>query len=376
MSRRLRVAWVIPTMKAGGTERQLLRLIRGMADDAELTLICTRSEGALIGDVRRIGTYVRVLHYESAWDFRVERRLRRIFEAHTPHVMHTFLSGFDLFANRAARQADVPVIVSSRRELATWQKARHRWLQRRANRYVDAVIANSHAVADYAIEHECIDPNLVHVIPNGIDPARYTPPLDQISLRRRFKLPTTGYAIGMLANFSPVKDHRLFIDMAEALTRKRKDVFFILVGAGPLVDWACERVERRGLGDYFYRFTTISEIPELLGALDISVLTSKAEGFPNALIESMAAGLPVIAANVGGIRELIQDGVTGRLVDSRVPADFANAIAKLLDNPNETAALAKRGNDWVSENLTIERLVDSHRKLYLDLLKRYAEKRA
>ena len=92
--------------------------MRGMIDDFDLTLICTRSEGALVGDARRLGVTVRVLGVNSGWDFRVGPKIERVLRAQSPDIFHTFLFGFDLYANRAAEHCNVPVIISSRRELA------------------------------------------------------------------------------------------------------------------------------------------------------------------------------------------------------------------------------------------------------------------
>ncbi len=372
MNRRIRVTYVIPTMRVGGSEKQLLHLLRGLSHDFDVSLVCTRSEGPLIGDVRRIIPYVRVLNFRSAWDFRVERRLRNIFAAHPPDILHTFMFGFDLFANRAARRAGVPVVVSSRRELATWQKARHLFVQRRATRYVDCIVANSQAVAEYVCAHEQIQPDLIRVIPNGIQVEEFSVRAAPEDLRKRFGLPLDKSIVGMVANFSPVKDHCLFVDTADVLLRRRNDVHFVLVGTGPLVDAIRRRVVRCGRADSFNRYSTLREVAELHRVMDIFVLTSKIEGFPNAVMEAMASERPVVAPNVGGVRELICDGETGRLVSSRRPEDFADAVEWFLDRPEERRAMGNRARAWVAAHLSMEAMVDRYRALYHDLLQHAA----
>lgn len=368
MKGRARIAYMIPSMAVGGTEMQLSHLIHGLKDDFELALICTRNEGGLIGDVRRMGAYVRILDGRSGWDWTIGGKIRRILRGFTPHILHTFLSGFDLTPNRVARQLGVPVVISSRRELATWQKARHLFMQRRANRYVDAIVANSQAVADYAVLREKAPQELFHVIPNGVDAGAYLPPCAPQESRKQFRLPLKKKIIGMVANFSPVKDHRLFMDMACVLLQRRQDVHFLLVGSGPLVDKYGQLIERRGQGEYFNRISTIGAVAEMYGMMDVFVLTSKIEGFPNAIIEAMASGTPVVAPAVGGILEQIRHGETGLLVDSRSPEAFADAVEWCLDRPEEALAMAQHGADWVRANLSMEQMVRRYRDFYYAML--------
>lgn len=373
---RPRIAWVIPTMRVGGSEIQLLHLMKGLINEFEMTLICTRSEGALIGDARRAGAYVRVLDAPSGWDFRVQGRLQHIFQSHTPHILHTYLSGFDLFANRAARKVGVPVIVSSRRELATWQQGRHRFMQRLANRHTDCIIANSEAVAGFAARQESEPADRFRVILNGVEPERYVSSIPPEQIKTRFRLPPHTMVVGMVANFSPVKDHRLFIDMADRILKQRQDVHFLLVGTGALVDRMRELIRKRRQESFFTRIGTVGEVADLLSVMDVAVLTSRMEGFPNALIEAMSAHRPCVAPTVGGIPELITHGATGRLLNQRTPEAFANEVLALLADPAERARLGQAAGAWVREHLPMERMVDQHRLLYHELLRRKMRKGA
>ncbi len=368
MKRRIRIAYVLPNMRVGGSESQLLYLMKGLTPEFELTLICTRSEGALIGDVRRLGVYVRVLNSLSGWDFRMQKRISHIFHAHTPHIVHTCLFGLDYFAHRAARENNIPVIISSRRELATWQRKRHRWIQQRGNRFADAIVANSQSVAEYVQRSENIEPKRIHIIPNGINANDFVSSTPISQIKKRFRLPEKSHVIGMVANFSPVKDHNLFMEMANILLQRRHNLQFLLVGTGPLVDRMGRLIIKRKQGEFFTRVSTVNEVAELYALMDVFVLTSKVEGFPNAIMEAMAASRPIVAPQVGGIPELLQDGVTGRLLTSRDPKDFANAVENFLDNPSLAQAYGARAAQWVRERLPMERMVTQYRNLYQNLL--------
>ena len=375
MKRRPRITWAIPTMRAGGTETQLLYLMKGMIDDYDLTLICTRSEGALIGDARRLGVTVRVLGVRSGWDFRLRRKIERVLRAQPPNILHTFLFGFDLFANKAAYDCDVPIIISSRRELAEWQKRRHLFMQRRANKYVDCIVANSQAVADYASKREDEDPQKFQIIRNGLVADHFVSRSTCKHVRRHFKIPLGAIVIGMVANFTPVKDHPLLLDIVDIIIKKHKNVHFLLVGTGPLANTIRDTIESRRLGDYFTRIATVSELADLYCAMDIALLCSKNEGSPNVVLEAMASGTPTISPAVGGIPEIIDDGVTGCLIPTRNPQDFAIAIHELITDPKKHNYIAKNAAAWVRKHRTVDTMVARYRQVYETLLQEKTRER-
>ncbi|MBN2312015.1 MAG: glycosyltransferase, partial [Candidatus Hydrogenedentes bacterium] len=324
--------------------------------------------GAFVGEARRLGSYVHVLDGYGGWDFSLRRKLQRIFRNHRPDVMHSFLFGFDLAAARAARETKVPVVISSRRQLATWKKPRHIRLQKRANALVDCVVANSQAAAQFAIDQENAEPSLFRVIPNGIRADDFVSRTDDHHLRVRFDIPFHTHVIGILANFSPVKDHRLFLDMARELMGRRADVHFLMVGTGPCRKEIQRTIRARGWGDRFTRIASVEEVPDLLRVMSVSVLCSQVEGFPNAVMESMASGTPVVAAAVGGVPELIEDRVTGRLVHTRNPADFADAVDWMIEHHEERQAMADRAALHVRTHLSLHAMIGAYRNLYNELL--------
>ena len=276
--------------------------------------------------------------------------------------------GFDYAVNRAARDTGVPVVISSRRQLATWKKRRHIRLQQKANTLVDCIVANSQAAVDFAVEQEGVDPGLFRMIHNGLRPDDFVSSAQESTLRKRFDIPPHTKVIGMLANFAPVKDHELFLETARELMGRRPDVFFLLVGTGPLRTRVERIIRKRGWQDRFARIASVEEIPDLLKLMSVSVLCSKSEGFPNAIMESMAAGTPVVAAAVGGIPELIRDKETGILIASRNPKDFADAIDRLLENEEERQTLQRNAAAHAREHLTADVMVDAYRQLYNELL--------
>lgn len=358
MSTRPRIAFVIPSLEAGGTERQLIYLLEGLAETHDVHVICTTTGGALAQRAREVAS-VECLHGGGGWDYRMGSRLGRIFKELQPEVVHTFMFGFDYRVNVAARNAGVPVVVSSRRQLATWKSPRHRRLQRKANALVDCVVANSHAVADFAITQEQADPHLFRVIPNGIDVDRFQSPSTTEN-----EIP----CIGIVANFSPVKDHALFLDIADELTQRGNYLNFTLIGDGPLRSDIEKRIEELVLKDRVTLLRGVSDTSGQYAKLAVSVLCSQTEGSPNVVLESMASGTPFVGTDVGGIPELIEDGVTGTLVHTRNPEDFADAIESLLKDPSHANAMAAKAKEAVREEHALSAMVDAYSNLYAELL--------
>lgn len=367
---RTRVCFVLPTLAPGGTERQLLYLLEGLKSTHACSVICTRTAGAWSGAARATGAHVVELATRGGWDLRIRGRARAAFRELRPHVVQTFLFGLELPVVRAARDAGAPAVVSCRRELAAWMKPRHLRAQRKANALVDCIVANSRAVARFAAEQESLAVETVRLIPNGIDAECLVDRAKNALAAVRQTLPPGRRTVGILANFSPVKDHALFLAAAAILIRRRRDIQFLLVGSGPLRGAIESTVRRDAMQDHFTFASTEHDAAGFLAAMDVCVLTSRREGSPNAVLEAMALGRPVVAAAVGGVPELVEHGASGVLVASRAPEDFAHAIERCLDDPVWSASLGAGARERVRREFSVERMVGSYRALYAELLAR------
>lgn len=362
MNARPRLCIVIPSLSPGGTERQVVHLIEGLSPEFDIDVMCTREPGAW---AQWVQPYAEVfsLGIRHGWDHRLLGRMSKHLRARPADVVQTYLFGFDFAANVAARRAGVPVIVSSRRERATWKKTRHVWLQRCANRYVDAIVVNSRAVAEYSAAQEGETLDRYTVIYNGVA----GPAAANQNARADLVLQGAVPVVGMVANFSADKDHALFMAMAERVRAHRADAHFVLVGDGPEREAIQRGVLQRGLGDAFRFVLTCKDATPLYTAFDVAVLTSKTEGLPNVLLEAMAAARPVVAAKVGGVPEIITHGDTGMLVDTRNPEDFAKNVLRLLDNRDEAVRLGANAAAHARAQFSVEAMVSAHRSLYLSL---------
>ena len=188
------------------------------------------------------------------------------------------------------------------------------------------------------------------VIPLGLDLARFD------VMRRAHG----GRVVGNVARLVEQKDHRALVDAAPAILERFPDVRFVVVGDGPLH----AELERRA-GGLPFEFTGAREdVPELLAGFDVFVFPSRFEGLCLAVIEAQAAGVPVVATPVGGIRETVVDGETGLLVPVGDRTGLAEAVGRLLDDPELAARLAAEARRRVRDRYSVERMVEETLRLY------------
>jgi glycosyltransferase involved in cell wall biosynthesis len=173
----------------------------------------------------------------------------------------------------------------------------------------------------------------------------------------------------MVARMRPVKGHTFFLEAAARVSREIQDARFILVGDGPLRHEIEDRIARLGISDRVHLLGERSDASQLVASFDLAVLASLHEGLPNAVMEAMAAGVPVVATAVGGTRELIVDGETGYLVPPADVLALGERISFALQNEEISSAIAERGREFVTDRFAVERMVESVESLYDELLR-------
>ena len=363
-----RLCVVIPSLGVGGTERQLLLLLNGLRDAFELHVICTTRAGEWAETAREVAQ-VEALGLRGGWDPRLRNALLRRFRTECPDVVLTFMFGFDYAVNAAARAAGVSVIVSGRRQCAGWKKPRHIRLQQKANQLVDAIVANCHAVAEFCAEQEGEALDRYTVIPNGIDASYFQGPVDTESVRREHGVPVGKRVVGIVGNLSPVNDHEMFVDVAQDLLARGQSVHFLIVGQGPEEERVQRWIAERGIEADVTLLTSNPEIRDVYSMLDVAVLTSRSEGFPNVVMEAMASGKPVVSSAVGGVRELISDDSLGTTISGRDPKLFADAIERYLGDSALSKPTGQRAHEAMRDNFGVDRMVSGYRDLFEELLR-------
>jgi glycosyltransferase involved in cell wall biosynthesis len=230
-------------------------------------------------------------------------------------------------------------------------------------------------VADFSAQQEEADRNAFRVVYNGIDTGAFRPKREHEMVRKQFCIAPGKKIIGMIANFSAVKDHPLFLAMATLLIAQRDDIHFLLLGSGPNREQIESTIRAENMGPFFTIAATEDDAASFIAAMDVCVHTSLREGFPNAVMEAMTLARPVVAANVGGVPELIEDGTNGVLVSSRQAEEFAAAVLTCLDDGAFAARIGTAARERISSQFTVARMVDSYRALYDEMLLRAEARR-
>lgn len=367
-----RVFHLIDSFNVGGTESQAVELARRLpATGYEVTVGCLKREGPLEDRLQGTGISIREFRSRSGIDSPsgLRQLLRMSWFLRSFDIVHTHDLWSNLIGVPAARLAGVPAIISSRRDLShfEWYQGERRvwlkWIQNLGG----AVLTNAVPIRDALVSEDRFDPHKVHIIHNGVDIAKFRSARnDRV---RIFPDAGQGKLVVLVGNMhSDVKGHPWLIASAPAVLREFPDTQFILVGDGEQRSSFEKQAQDLGAIRNFLFLRRRSDIPDILASCDIAVLPSRAEGLPNAVLEYMAAGLPVIVSRVGGNPELVQDGVTGIVVPSEDSAALSAALLKLLAEPSLARRLAQAGHEFAVRNFSFERLVQDVDALYTDLL--------
>jgi L-malate glycosyltransferase len=370
-----RIFYLVDSFNLGGTETQAVELaLRMSARGHRVTLGCLKAEGPLR---RRLeGSSVEVLEFhpnggiDSAGGVYQLARLIWHLRKRGYDVVHTHDLWSNLMGVPAGRLAGVPVIISSRRDLGhlDWYEGKRRvWLKRIQN-LSHCVLANATSIRDALIAEDGFAAEQLRVIHNGVNVEKFRCTGDR---KRVLPQVSEGKLIVLVGNMlSEVKGHSWLIACAPAVVAEFPSTKFVLVGDGDQRGHFESEVQVSGLGERFLFLGRRNDVAEILACCDIAVLPSLAEGLPNALLEYMAASLPVIVSDIGGNAELVDDGVTGLLVPPRDSDALSAALLQLLRDPSLAQQLGRSGREFTERNFSFERMVQQVEDLYGELLRK------
>jgi len=376
----LKIAYVLPNIETGGAEGHILSLARSLDRSRFSPLLVTTAGGGslyesflsclpvtVIGDpeqARPIPPNNSFVHLQTM------RKLERIFRAESPDIVHTYLPAANVLGPIAARWAGVPGVIVSKRSLANY-KMGHPFLgmlESFGNRLSDVVMVNSDAVRRDVERTERHWKGKFRRIYNGVGPVEAWEREQVESLRSREGLSSRSLLAVCVSNFFEYKGHEDLVKAAAQVAGDLPDLTYVLIGrdAGSL---DATRALAKGLGILErFRFPgKRSDIQDFLRAADLFIHPSHQEGFSNAILEAMAAGLPVVACDVGGNPEVVVDGETGRLVPPRCPVRLAEAMSELLRDEGKRRAMGEAGRRRAEERFSLGRMVAEIEAMYESL---------
>ncbi len=333
--RPIRVCFMIDRLSDGGTEDQLLCLIHHLdRSEIEPHLVVLDKDDQRSRALESHGVPLLRLGVDGLLRPRSlakARRLARFFRHERIDIVQVHFPDSTYFGVLVARLSGVPRLVGTQFNTGHWIKRWDRWLLRIYQRLIiDATVTNCEACRESVIKHQGAHPESVVVIENGIDAGRFL----ECNSAEGQKTAGRGVSrrVGIVAGLRPGKNVDLFLQAAKLIAEEIPGVHFEVAGDGPLRRQLQSLTDELGLRDQVTFHGNVVQVPELLSTLDVAVLCSSAEGLANSLLEYMAAGRPIVATQVGGNAELIQDEVTGLLTPPGDAAALARAILRLLSD--------------------------------------------
>jgi L-malate glycosyltransferase len=292
--------------------------------------------------------------------------LKRFLREQRIQIVQTFFESSDLWGGLVAKATSSAKLIWSRRDMGILRDRKHSVAYRLMSNVPDRVFAVSEQVRQHCIEVDGVDSSRVLTIYNGLDLS------DWDSITQSAKLPGEPM-ITTVGNIRRVKGHDIFIRSAAKVLSQFPDVTFSIAGEVLEPDYFAELqaiVVELNLSDRFHFAGGITNLREHLAAADIFVLPSRSEGFSNAIVEAMAASLPVVATDVGGNAEAVQDGVSGIIVPSEDVAALSAAILQLLSDPSKAKEMGLEGKRLASERFTTDAMMKQITSVYISLLNR------
>ena len=371
-----RILFVTESLGVGGTETHLLDLLPHLrAADFEVAVFCFTEKGTRACRLEDEGIQVtaapafgarkrsllaplRILSGQAKL-FALIRRLR-------PDIVHFFLPGPYLAGAPVAMAARVPIRIMSRRSMgdyrANWPAAAK--IERRLHHHMDAVLGNARAVIE-ELRLEGVPEHKLHLIYNGVSQTRET--ISRSAARQQLDIQSDALVLSAIANLMPYKGHVDLIAALKQIADRLPQPWLLLCAGrdgGSLAEIS-RAIEEFGLALNICLLGERRDVPLLLAASDIGVLpATRNEGFSNAILESMAAGLPMVVTNVGGNAEAVCDGETGIVVPPQDRDDLAAAILALASDPDLRRKMAMRAKAKVAKKFSLEASVESYIAVY------------
>jgi glycosyltransferase involved in cell wall biosynthesis len=372
-----RVLHLVDSFHQGGTERQAVQLIRLLvgSDRYQVRVACLNREGALLDQVLKLDVgEIPVFPLTGFYNANFARQifaLAKLLRRERIQILQTHDFYTNIIGMAAGTLARVPVRIAAKRETGGLRTSRQEFVERRALARARAVVVNGQSVAEH-LRAMGVPASKVHILYNGVETTdNQETGVERVELWQQFALPGEADrpVVTIVANLRhPVKDQETFLRAAARVRAEVPTAVFVLAGEGERMPALKTLAVELGLGDAAVFTGRCTRIPELLSLSDVCVLSSTNEGFPNAILEYLAAGKPVVTTDVGGVREAVIDGESGFVVPVGDDAAMAARIAELLSDPELRLRMGQRGSATVAETFSPAARLRELERLYESLL--------
>jgi len=370
------IIYVLPHLETGGTQRQMKELLLGLDRDRfEPRVVAFSGFGSdYRSEIEATGTPVTILPKRKGGDPLIILRLARYFHRHRPAIVHTLQTAGNRYGIIAARIAGIPHRITTELYYFDWE---HKYriidlLDRLVARWTSVLVANSHFVKKELNRALSIPLEKMEVVYNGYDVDFYRrASLDgerREARRRELGLENGIAAFAIVARLVLVKNHAMLLRAAGALKAEGHDFRLLLAGDGAERSALEEQVRQLDLQQQVSFLGTRSDASEIMGAVDVTLLTSHTESLSNSIIESLLTGRPVLVTDVGGNPELIRDGENGFLVPDDDHQALAERMKRFILDPSLAGKMGRRAREDAQKTFSAAKMVDETCAVYHHLL--------
>ncbi len=371
----------LPVISGSGINTFLT--MRGMKGNRFESVLACAPGGALIELVQRYGMEVMtfpslVQPLRPMMDLKAILDLTGHLKRKPYHVVHTHNSKAGFIGRLSAKLARVPVIVHTVHGFAfhqqepPWRRFLFRNLERLASHWCDKMIFISQPLVDWALEEKIGSAGRMARIYSGIEMDRFHPVSEEEkkNLKRKWGLHEQDAVIGIVSKLWEGKGHALLIRAFKKIRREKPQARLVIVGEGSLMESLRDLVTRLELSDAVIFTGFLEDVPQILATFDVAVLPSYFEGMGRVLLEAMAMEKPVVGTAVGGIPDLIEQGLNGYLVSPGSEKELAAAVLKILDDKSLALEMGQAGRRKMTDRFSAESMVQSIENVYSELLKK------
>jgi glycosyltransferase involved in cell wall biosynthesis len=370
-ARPLRVMFLLTSMPLGGAETLLVDLVRRLDRRYFAPEIGCLKERGPLGEMLTAEMPVHCNLLSHKFDLRIWPRLTRLLRERQIDAVVTVGCGDKMFWGRlAARRVGVPVIMSALHSTG-WPDGIGR-LNRILTPITDAFVAVADSHGAFLVTHENLPVDHVVVIPNGVDTNRFAPIADTKEIRCKLGIGSTDPTVVIVAALRPEKNHELYLEVARRVSQNVENAQFLIVGDGRRRERLEELAHELGIQDRVHFLGSRPDVPEILAASDVFALTSHNEANPVSILEAMSAGRPVVATNVGSIREVIHDGRNGFLVEPGNAEVLTDRIIQLLREPERRREVGADARRTVVEGWSVDAMVRRYEQVIAAIYARKA----
>ena len=368
------ICQVVHSLHIGGAELLVTELSRALRDRFRFVFACLDGDGPLAEQLRGEGHVVEVLHRRAGVDWQCGRRLTTFFREQNVAAVHAHQYTpffYSLLARGFGRQPPI-VFTEHGRQHPDHPRLKRIVCNRLLLRPRDRVIAVGEAVRGALIANEGIPASRVEVLFNGVRLKTYraaaNDPALRAAVRHELGLSDSDFVVAQVARLNELKDHATAARAIARTTRQSANIRWLVVGDGEQRTALEAAVRDNGIGDVTKVLGTRRDVPRLLAAADVCLLSSISEGIPLTLIEAMAARLPVVSTDVGGVAEVVVPEITGLLAPSGDDALLADRLIRLAADRAFGSRLGRNGAARAEDLFSFERMADGYARVFAETL--------